>query len=65
MTDETRAIAIALARPSCCEVQLQRFLRQCEERGAATRQEIEALFREFRRRAKEGQDESRRPKIVG
>jgi hypothetical protein len=64
MTDELIEYAVALARPSCCEVQLQRFLRSCEERGAKTQQEVASIFREMRTVSKEGQRGNRRPKIV-
>jgi hypothetical protein len=64
MTDELQAFAIGLARPSFCEVQLQRFLRICDERNAITRQDVEQVYREMRQGAREGQRDNRRPKIV-
>ena len=64
MTDELIQYAIGLARPAFCEVQLQRFLRICEERNTITRQDVEQIYREMRQGAREGQRDNRRPKIV-
>ena len=63
MTEELQQFALGLARPAFCEVQLQRFLRICQDRNADTREAVQEIYREMRQ-SREGPRDNRRPKIV-